>query len=658
MEHDIDPDNNFFLNINNDNKCCYYTDDQYNRDITSKGKLSIIHFNSRSMYANFNNIKEYVNTFTQPFNIIAISETWINTDKGIDFELNGYELRYNNRKNKGGGGVAIYVDVSLNFRVLDCMTTVVDNLLECITIEICKEKHKNVIISCIYRAPGSSIEIFNEWIEGMFSQINSKIVFICGDFNIDLLNPNKHNITEEFVNTMYSMSLIPKIIRPSRITSHCATLIDNIFTNEIENNTISGLLINDISDHLPVFTIYDCNYKNKLDNQTDYKRVKSEESINALKNDLVAQNWEIIHQANDIDCAYENFLRIFRSLYDKNCPIQEYIIQLKYTKCPWITKGLRNACKKKNTLYRDFLRHRTKDAENKYKIYKNKLINIIRTSKKEYYKKILNDNKNNIKGIWNILNSIIRNNPRQISYPKYFIDKDNANYNMDDVANSFNQFFVNVGPELAEKIPDPGTSGEDYSTLLERNPYSMFLKAVEEKEILDIVTKFKNKKSTDLNDLDMTLVKKVIEGISKPLTFICNLSFQTGKFPNKMKTAKVIPLYKTGNKHHFTNYRPVSLLPQFSKISEKIFNNRLDTFLEKHKLINDSQYGFRTNRSTSLAVIESVEEITNAIEQKKYAVGVFIDIRKAFDTINHDILFDKLERYGIRGIVLDWVKAI
>ena len=227
---------------------------------------------------------------------------------------------------------------------------------------------------------------------------------------------------------------------------------------------------------------------------------------------------------------------------------------------------------------------------------------------------------------------------------------------MDDVANSFNQFFVNVGPELAEKIPDPGTSGEDYSTLLERNPYSMFLKAVEEKEILDIVTKFKNKKSTDLNDLDMTLVKKVIEGISKPLTFICNLSFQTGKFPNKMKTAKVIPLYKTGNKHHFANYRPVSTSTILQNI-RKFFKNRLDTFLEKHKLINDSQYGFRTNRSTSLAVIESVEEITNAIEQKKYAVGVFIDIRKAFDTINHDILFDKLERYGIRGIVLDWVKS-
>ena len=158
----------------------------------------------------------------------------------------------------------------------------------------------------------------------MFSQIYSKIVFICGYFNIDLLNPNKHNIIDEFVNTMYNMSLIPKIPRPSRDTSHCAPLIDNIFTNEIENNTISGLLINDISDHLPVFTIFDCNYKNKPDKQTEYKRVKSEESINTLKNDLMAQNWDIIYQANDIDGAYKTFLRIFRSLYDRNCPIEEY----------------------------------------------------------------------------------------------------------------------------------------------------------------------------------------------------------------------------------------------------------------------------------------------------------------------------------------------
>lgn len=143
--------------------------------------------------------------------------------------MDGYELRYNNRQNKGGGGVAIYVDKTLNFKVLENMTVVVDNLLECITIELYVEKSKNVIISCIYRAPGSSIEQFKDWMECMFTKKSYKNIFICGDFNIDLLNPNKHKITDEFINTMHSMSLFPIITRPSRITSYCATLIDNIF---------------------------------------------------------------------------------------------------------------------------------------------------------------------------------------------------------------------------------------------------------------------------------------------------------------------------------------------------------------------------------------------------------------------------------------------
>uniref|UniRef100_A0A671U3I7 Reverse transcriptase domain-containing protein n=1 Tax=Sparus aurata TaxID=8175 RepID=A0A671U3I7_SPAAU len=124
-----------------------------------------------------------------------------------------------------------------------------------------------------------------------------------------------------------------------------------------------------------------------------------------------------------------------------------------------------------------------------------------------------------------------------------------------------------------------------------------------------------------------------------------------------MKVAKVVPLFKNGDTHEFTNYRPISILPQLSKILEKLFNNRLDNFINKHKLLYDSQYGFRKNHSTAFALTESVEIITDAIDHKQHSIGIFIDLKKAFDTVNHDILIAKLERYGIRGVALQWVKS-
>lgn len=155
----------------------------------------------------------------------------------------------------------------------------------------------------------------------------------------------------------------------------------------------------------------------------------------------------------------------------------------------------------------------------------------------------------------------------------------------------------------------------------ERNSNTIFLRAVEEKEIIDIVSKCKNKTTTDWNKIDMTVVKKVIEGIAKPLPHICNLSFQTGKFPNEMKIAKVIPLYKTRDRHYFINYKSVSSLSQFSKILEKLFTERMDNFIENHKLLTDSQYGFRTDRATFLAQTELTDEVTNCMEKRSMQWG-------------------------------------
>ena len=185
-------------------------------------------------------------------------------------------------------------------------------------------------------------------------------------------------------------------------------------------------------------------------------------------------------------------------------------------------------------------------------------------------------------------------------------------------------------------IPNDNTHVLDY--LKSQNPESMFLASVEESEVINIVRNCKNKKYTGYDGIDMTIIKQVIYHIIKPFTHIGNNSFENGVFPSKMKIAKVVPIFKAGHKSSFNNYRPISLLPQFSKIVEKLFNARLDAFIEKHDTLTSSQYGFRSSMSTSLALLELTEEITSALDHKKSTIGVFIDLKKAFDTINHGIL--------------------
>ena len=196
-----------------------------------------------------------------------------------------------------------------------------------------------------------------------------------------------------------------------------------------------------------------------------------------------------------------------------------------------------------------------------------------------------------------------------------------------------------------------------YDYMGQRPLNSMFLDPVDDVEVLNTVKSCKPKHSYDCDGISMYVITKVIHQFVKPLVYIFYLSFSTGIFPNVMKTAKVIPLYKNGKKSDFSNYRPISLLSQISKILEKLFNVRLEHFLEANEILSSSQYGFRSRMSTVHAALEVIESISTAIDERQYCYGIFIDLKKAFDTVNHDILIIKLAFYGIRGISHKWLKV-
>ena len=165
------------------------------------------------------------------------------------------------------------------------------------------------------------------------------------------------------------------------------------------------------------------------------------------------------------------------------------------------------------------------------------------------------------------------------------------------------------------------------------------------------------KKSTGHDGFSVLIIKKLAAELSVPLTLIFYMSIKDGIVPDQLKIARMVPIHKKESKNNFTNYRSISVLPGFSKILERLVFNRCTSFSNKHNILFENQFGFRPKHSTNMAVIKLVDKIVNAANNNEITAGIFLDLSKAFVTIKHDILFDKMAHYGFRGIVLDWFKS-
>ena len=336
---------------------------------------------------------------------------------------------------------------------------------------------------------------------------------------------------------------------------------------------------------------------------------------------------------------------------DQHVPVKQLSKQnLKARSKPWITSGIRTSIQINNGLFKKFLKTKSIYYHAKFKIYRNKLnhLNYKRNYNNNFFAVHVKDGKR----IWDGIKQIIQIKTQVNQKVNKIVIDNREIVDPKPIANALNDFFANIGTNLARSIPSSSQSAREFmsSPILD----SLCLSPVTEDEIEEEIAKLNVSKAVGPSSIPIFILKILKCELSGPLQTIFNTSFLTGIVPEKFKMARVIPVFKKGSQTTLNNYRPILLLSIFNKLLEKLMYKRIVDFLDKTQLIYSKQFGFRSHYSTEHAVLSIIDQVQLAIEDHDYSCGIFLDFSKAFDTVNHQILLTKLDYFGIRGVVKDW----
>ena len=315
---------------------------------------------------------------------------------------------------------------------------------------------------------------------------------------------------------------------------------------------------------------------------------------------------------NDVNACYENFISTFSGLNDKYFPKQHKRVIAQKQNKPRIAQGILFSNKKKHGYHKESLRKKTPSAISKYNAYKNKLTKIVRASDKSRFMNKFESAKTDIKKTWQLIKNVIKRNQNSPSERTGEINSgDLILKEQSQIVNKFNDYFTNIGSTLASKIRQ--IDGNHLEFIKNYFSNTIFLNPSNELEL----------KSPGYDDISSKVIKAVIDSIHLPLCDIFNKSLQTGSFPDNLKIAKVVPIYKGDDKMLVNNDRPISVLPVFSKILETIIFTIISNFVVQNNILSDNQFGFRHNLSTYMALFKLTDKFSKELNNKQYSIGIF-----------------------------------
>lgn len=607
--------------------------------------LKLIHFNVRSAMKNFIQIEVFLDQFTEKFDCIILTETWHVPNVNL-VQLKGYTLIYNEASYNQNDGTIIYIKNEIDnvdFTFQKISDTSVINLTFCLN-------GNSYNIHAMYRPPATYLLDFIDSLQVYLQNqnLNYDYSIFVGDTNIDILEKNLQS--DDYLNILAEFGFTPVINKYTRIQGDSKSCLDHIFIKskyEFEDVILPLIIQTNITDHFPVLIQLVTEGVKKCGQYKQNYEIKHVQH-DKLKEQMCNINWSDVYNSRDVESATKTFLSIIDNKINMCTKVSKIKNNMRKRKC-WITNGIVKSIEKRDELFRQTqLEPLNENLKNQYVVYRNKLTSLIKKTKISYFKSKINQNKTCTKKLWFTVKEMCNSSNPQTNISKIYNENNTIITDKLDICNIFNNIFSNMGENMAKKIK----KNNNYKEKKKININSMFLVPTTPDEVRECILRLKPNKSPGIDGIKSSTLKHIAAEISVIFAFIINKIFETGCFPMSFKVSVVKPLYKNGNKMTADNYRPISLITNFTKVLEMLIKDRLCKFLTTCNILSNKQFGFMEGKSTQDAILGLTEKIYQSLDNSRPSLGVFLDLAKAFDTVSHSNLLQCLEDVGIRDSVL------